>query len=129
MTLPIGEEDDFVGVVDVLSQKAYIWDDSGLPENYTLEDIPADMVDDAAVYREQMIETALEADEDLLMDYLEGELTPTEEQIKACIRKGTTNLCSSLHTVVQHSRTKVCSYYLMLLLITYLVLQMLILNH
>ncbi len=89
MTLPIGEEDDFVGVVDVLSQKAYIWDETGLPENYTIQDIPADMVDDAAIYREQLIETALEADEDLLMDYLEGELTPTEEQIKACIRKGT----------------------------------------
>ena len=92
MTLPIGEEDNFVGVVDVLSQKAYVWDDTGLPENYTIEDIPADMVDDAAIYREQMIETALEADEDLLMEYLEGELTPTEEQIKACIRKGTNDL-------------------------------------
>ncbi|MBU2923960.1 elongation factor G [Colwellia sp. 4_MG-2023] len=92
MTLPIGEEDEFVGVVDVLSQKAYIWDETGLPENYTIEDIPADMVDDAAIYREQMIETALEADEDLLMEYLEGELTPTEEQIKACIRKGTNEL-------------------------------------
>ncbi|WP_077340503.1 elongation factor G [Pseudocolwellia agarivorans] len=92
MTLPIGEEDDFVGVVDVLSQKAYVWDDTGLPENYEITDIPAHMVDDAAIYREQMIETALEADEDLLMDYLEGELTPTEEQIKACIRKGTNEL-------------------------------------
>jgi len=89
MTLPIGIEDDFVGVVDVLTQKAYIWDDTGLPENYEITDIPADMVDDAAIYREQMIETALEADEDMLMDYLEGELTPTDEQIKACIRKGT----------------------------------------
>jgi len=46
MTLPIGTEDDFVGVVDVLSKKAYIWDDSGLPENYKVEDVPADMVDD-----------------------------------------------------------------------------------
>ncbi|MDO6425664.1 elongation factor G [Thalassotalea sp. 1_MG-2023] len=92
MTLPIGEEDDFVGVVDVLSQKAYIWDDSGQPENYEVQDIPADMVDDAAMYREELIETALEADEDLLMEYLEGEVTPTEEQIKACIRKGTNEL-------------------------------------
>jgi elongation factor G len=50
------------------------------------------MVDDAALYREQLIETALEADEDLLMEYLEGEVTPTEEQIKACIRKGTNDL-------------------------------------
>ncbi|MEW6992251.1 elongation factor G [Colwelliaceae bacterium 6441] len=92
MTLPIGTEDEFVGVVDVLTQKAYIWDDSGQPENYTVEDIPADMVDDAQAYREEMIETALEADEDMLMEYLEGEMTPTEEQIKACIRKGTNEL-------------------------------------
>ena len=92
MTLPIGEEDDFVGVVDVLTQKAYVWDATGLPENYEITDIPADMVDDAALYREQLIETALEADEDLLMEYLEGELTPTEEQIKECIRKGTKEL-------------------------------------
>ena len=92
MTLPIGEEDDFVGVVDVLSQKAYVWDDSGQPEKYEVQDIPADMVEQAAEYREMLIETALEADEDLLMEYLEGELTPTEEQIKACIRKGTNEL-------------------------------------
>ena len=92
MTLPIGTEDDFVGVVDVLTQKAYYWDDSGQPENYEVKDVPADMADDAAAYREEMIETALEADEDLLMDYLEGELTPTDEQIKACIRKGTNEL-------------------------------------
>ncbi|MGJ8691508.1 MAG: elongation factor G [Thalassotalea sp.] len=92
MTLPIGEEDEFVGVVDVLSQKAYIWDDSGLPENYTIEDIPADMVDDAAAYYEQLVETALESDEELLMEYLEGEVVPTVEQIKHCIRKGTNEL-------------------------------------
>ncbi|GHF87589.1 elongation factor G [Thalassotalea marina] len=92
MTLPIGEEDDFVGVIDVLDQKAYIWDDSGLPENYEVQDIPADLADQAAEYREQLIETALEADEDMLMEYLEGELDPTIEQIKACIRKGTNEL-------------------------------------
>ena len=91
MTLPIGEEDNFVGVVDVLSQKAYVWDDSGQPENYEVQDIPADMVDQAAEYREMLIETALEADDDLLMEYMEG-VEPTEEQIKACIRKGTNEL-------------------------------------
>ncbi|MCH2057233.1 MAG: elongation factor G [Thalassotalea sp.] len=91
MTLPIGEEDNFVGVVDVLSQKAYVWDDSGQPENYEVQDIPADMVDQAAEYREMLIETALEADDDLLMEYMEGN-EPTEEQIKACIRKGTNEL-------------------------------------
>ncbi len=91
MTLPIGTEDEFVGVVDVLSQKAYVWDDTGLPENYTIEDIPADMVDDAAMYREQLIETAVEMDDDLMMAYMEGE-EPSIEDIKKCIRKGTNEL-------------------------------------
>jgi elongation factor G len=91
MTLPIGIEDDFTGVVDVLSQKAYIWDDSGQPENYEVVDIPADMVDDAAAYREELIETALEQDDDLLMAYMEGE-EPSMEDIKRCIRKGTRDL-------------------------------------
>jgi elongation factor G len=88
MTLPIGIEDDFKGVVDVLSQKAYIWDDSGLPENYEITDIPADMVEKAAEYREALIETAVEQDDDLMEKYLEGE-EPSIEDIKRCLRKGT----------------------------------------
>jgi elongation factor G len=92
MTLPIGREDNFTGVVDVLSQKAYIWDDSGLPENYEVTDIPADMVDDAEMYREQLIETALEQDEDLMMEYLEEGTEPSLEDIQRCIREGTRKL-------------------------------------
>ncbi|WP_028118082.1 elongation factor G [Ferrimonas senticii] len=92
MTLPIGIEDDFKGVVDILSQKAYIWDDSGLPENYEIVDIPAEMVDDAAAYREELIETALEADEELLMEYLEEGTEPSLEDIKRCIREGTRDM-------------------------------------
>ncbi|MGR5131293.1 elongation factor G [Vibrio alfacsensis] len=91
MTLPIGIEDDFCGVVDVLSQKAYIWDDSGLPENYEVQDIPADLVDQAAEYREMLIETAVEQDDDLMMAYMDGE-EPSLEDIKRCIRKGTRDL-------------------------------------
>lgn len=91
MTLPIGAEDDFVGVVDVLSKKAYVWDDSGLPENYEIQDVPADMADDVEMYHEQLIETAVEVDDDLMMAYMEGEM-PTVDQIKACIRTGTRNL-------------------------------------
>ncbi len=91
MTLPIGREDTFKGVVDLLSEKAYVWDDSGQPENYTVTDIPADMLEDVAMYREQLIETAVEQDDDLLMAYMEGEM-PTVEQVKACIRKGTREL-------------------------------------
>lgn len=91
MTLPIGREDDFVGCVDVLTKKAWIWDDSGLPENYVIEDVPADMVDDVEMYHEQLIETAVEQDDDLMMAYMEGEV-PSMEDIKRCIRKGTINL-------------------------------------
>ncbi len=91
MTLPIGREDDFVGVVDVLTRKAYVWDDSGLPENYEVQDIPADMVDDVEQYREELVETAVEQDDDLMEAYMEGE-EPSIEQLKACIRKGTRDL-------------------------------------
>ncbi|WP_221076822.1 elongation factor G [Agarivorans aestuarii] len=91
MVLPIGIEDDFVGVVDLLTEKAYIWDDTGLPENYEVTDIPADMVEKAAEYREMLVESAVEQDEDLMMAYMEGE-EPTIEQLKACIRKGTRDM-------------------------------------
>ncbi|PSU51397.1 elongation factor G [Photobacterium frigidiphilum] len=96
MTLPIGREDDFVGVVDVLSRQAFVWDDTGLPENYEITDVPADMVDDVEAYREELIETALEQDDDLLEAYMEGEM-PTIEQVKMCIRRGTRD-CSFFPT-------------------------------
>ena len=91
MVLPIGVEDTFTGVVDLLTQKAYVWDETGMPENYTVTDIPADMTDDVEMYRTQLIETALEQDDDLLMAYMEGE-EPSIEDIKRCIRKGTRDL-------------------------------------
>ena len=91
MTLPIGREDTFSGVVDLLTRKAYVWDDTGLPENYSVTDVPADMTDDVEKYREELIESALEMDDDLLMAYMEGE-EPSEEDVKRCIRKGTLEL-------------------------------------
>lgn len=91
MVLPIGREDTFTGVVDLLTKKAYVWDESGQPENYTVTDVPADMADDVEMYRQQLIETALEMDDDLLMAYMEGE-EPSIEEIKRCIRKGTRDL-------------------------------------
>ncbi len=91
MVLPIGREDEFVGVVDLLSKKAYVWDDTGLPENYEIQDIPADMIDEVEQYREELIETAVEQDDDLLEAYMEGE-EPSVEDIKRCIRKGTRDL-------------------------------------
>ena len=89
MTLPIGEEDDFKGVVDVLTQQAYIWDDSGDPTKFEVTDIPADLVEKAAEYRENLIEMVVEQDEDLMMAYLEEGTEPTIDELKHCVRKGT----------------------------------------
>jgi elongation factor G len=91
MVLPIGEEDDFKGVCDLLTRKAWIWDESGDPENYEIVDIPEDMQAKVEEYREKLIETALEQDDDLLEAYLEGN-EPSVEDIERCVRKGTINL-------------------------------------
>ncbi len=88
MTLPIGVEDDFTGVVDLMEMKAWVWDDSGDPMNYETIEIPAEYKEKAAEYREKLIETAVEQDDDLMEAYLEGN-TPTNEDLKRCIRKGT----------------------------------------
>ncbi len=88
MVLPIGVENDFVGIVDLLTRKAYVWDDSGQPENYEVQEPPAEMADLIEEWREKLIETAVEQDDDLLEKYLEGE-EPSIEDIKRCIRKGT----------------------------------------
>ena len=92
MTLPIGEEDDFIGVVDLLTKKAWIWDDSGNPENYKLEEVPSDLISKVEEYREKLIETALEQDDEAMMAYLEEGEEPSIDILKACIRKGTINL-------------------------------------
>ncbi|MEM9236798.1 MAG: GTP-binding protein, partial [Verrucomicrobiota bacterium] len=88
MVLPIGTESDFVGVVDLLEQKAYYWDDSGQPENYEIKDIPDDLKEKAAQYRAEMIETAVEQDDEVMEAYLEGN-EPDVDTIKKCIRNGT----------------------------------------
>ena len=88
MTLPIGTEDDFTGVVDLLSRKAWVWDGSGDPMNYKIQEIPADMVDKVEEFRQELVETALEHDDVAMEKYLEGE-EPDDATIKKCIRTGT----------------------------------------
>ncbi|QLE85452.1 MULTISPECIES: elongation factor G [Shewanella] len=88
MVLPIGIEDEFKGVVDLLTRKAWVWDETGQAENYKIEDVPADMVDMVEEYREQLIESAVEMDDDLMEAYMEGE-EPSMEDVKRCIRAGT----------------------------------------
>ena len=91
MVLPIGVEDNFKGVVDLLTRKAWVWDGSDDPLKYEIQDVPADMVDEVEEYREMLIETALEQDDDAMEKYLEGE-EPDLDTIKACIRKGTRDM-------------------------------------
>ncbi|MEL7450278.1 MAG: elongation factor G [Pseudomonadota bacterium] len=88
MVLPIGIEDDFKGVVDLLTRKAWIWDDSMDPTKYEITDVPEDMTDLVEEWREKLIETAIEQDDDLMEAYLEGE-EPSIDDLKRCIRKGT----------------------------------------
>ena len=91
MTLPIGTEDEFSGVVDLLTEKAWVWDNSGDPMNYVIEDIPADMVEMAKEWREKLIDQVADQFDDVMEAYLEGE-TPDIDTIKRCLRKGTINL-------------------------------------
>ncbi|PZO46314.1 MAG: elongation factor G [Phormidesmis priestleyi] len=91
MVLPIGIEDAFKGVVDLLTEKAWIWDESGDPMNYEITDVPEDMKSQVAEYREMLIEGAVEVDDEVMERYLEGEEIDIET-IKRCIRKGTREL-------------------------------------
>ena len=91
MTLPIGSEDSFVGVVDLLTRKAWIWDDSGDPMNYRCQEVPADMVDTVEIWRRRLLETAIEQDDKVMEQYLEDQ-EPDIDTVKRCIRTGTINL-------------------------------------
>jgi elongation factor G len=91
MVLPIGSESDFVGIVDLLERKSYVWDDSGLPENFKVGDVPADMKEQVEKYRAELIEMAVEQDDAVLEAYLEGN-EPDIATIKRCIRKGTRDM-------------------------------------
>jgi len=91
MVLPIGTEGDFAGVVDLLERKSYIWDDSGDPANFVVGEVPEDMKELVEQYRHDLIETAVEQDDDVMEAYLEGK-EPDMATIKRCIRTGTINL-------------------------------------
>ena len=88
LQLPVGNEADFAGVIDLIRMKAIIWKDESLGAEFEYTDIPADLADQAAEYREKMIELAVEHDDDVMEAYLEGK-EPDEETLIKCIRKGT----------------------------------------
>ena len=85
--IPIGAEENFKGVIDLIKMKAILWHDETMGAEYDIEDIPADLVDEANEWREKMIETAANFDDDLMEKYLEGQEIP-EAQIIAALRKG-----------------------------------------
>ena len=87
LQLPIGKEDEFKGIIDLFEMKAYYFNgDKG--EDIVVTDIPEDMADDAELYHTELVEKICELDDDLMMEYLEGE-EPSTEALKAALRKGT----------------------------------------
>ena len=101
MAFPIGAEDKFVGIVDVLTQKAWIWSDPTDPTSYTITDIPEDKVPSvqtgdkytykelAKQYYDILVETVVEQDDEVLMQWMDDPESISEEDLKMCIRKGT----------------------------------------
>lgn len=87
LQLPIGKEDDFKGIIDLFEMKAYIYNDEK-GEDISIVDIPDDMKDDAELYRTELIEKVCELDDELMMQYLEGEEVAVED-LKKALRKGT----------------------------------------
>jgi elongation factor G len=88
MQLPIGAESDFKGVIDLLEMKALIWHDEALGAQWDVVEIPADLQAKAEEYREKLIETAVEMDDDAMNAYLEGNV-PSIDELRELIRKGT----------------------------------------
>lgn len=90
LTLPIGSEAEFVGIVDLIAMKAIIWKDESLGAEFDVTDIPDDLKEKAAEYRHALLETAVEADDEAMELYLAGEAV-SEEMLKKCIRQGVLN--------------------------------------
>ena len=88
LQLPLGAESDFKGVIDLIEMKAIVWQEETLGAKFTQEDIPEDYREKAESYREKLIETVVEMDDDVMESYLEG-TQPTQETIKKLIRTGT----------------------------------------
>ena len=89
ISVPIGAEENFKGIVDLIKMKAILWHDETMGAEYDVEDIPAELVDECNEWRQKMIELAAEQDETLMEKFFEDPDSLTEEEIVAAIRKGT----------------------------------------
>jgi elongation factor G len=85
LQLPIGSENNFAGVIDLIAMKAIIWENENLGANFNIVDIPADLVEQSKEYRHMMLEAVVEMDDEVMMEYLEG-VEPDEDTIKRLIR-------------------------------------------
>ncbi len=92
LQLPIGAEDDFKGVVNLITMKAVVWDDSTQGMTYTEGDIPADMLDEAQQYRAELVEAVAEYDDNLMEKFFEDPDSITEEEIHEAVRRATIDL-------------------------------------
>jgi elongation factor G len=90
--VPIGAEENFKGVVDLIKMKAILWHDETMGAEYDVEDIPASVMDEAEEWRDKMLETAANYDDTIMEKYLEDPSTITEEEIIAALRKGTVSM-------------------------------------
>lgn len=116
--IPVGAEETFRGVVDLVTMKAYLWLDETMGADYVIKDIPAELQAEAEEWRDKMLETLAEVDEALMEKYFEDPSTITEDEIRAAIRKGTLNmdinpmLCGSSfkNKGVQTLLNAVCAY-------------------
>ena len=92
VAIPIGAEENFKGIVDLIKMKAILWHDETMGADYDVEDIPAELQAEAEEWRDKMLETAAECDEALMEKYFEDPSTITDEEIIAAIRKGTLSM-------------------------------------
>jgi elongation factor G len=88
LNMPIGVESEYAGIVDLVENRAVIWEDDSLGANFHIAEIPDDLKEKAAEYRHALLDTAVEMDDTVMEAYLEG-TEPTPDQLRACIRKGT----------------------------------------
>ncbi len=116
--IPIGSEETFKGVVDLIKMKAVLWHDETMGADYTLEEIPSTLVDEAEQWRDKMLEKIAEYDDDLMAKYFDDPSTITEEEIKRALRKATLSMdlvpmiCGSSfkNKGVQYLLDAVCAY-------------------
>ena len=116
--IPVGAEETFKGVVDLVTMRAYIWNDETMGASYDIVDIPADTIADAEEWREKMLETIAECDDVLMEKFFDDPSTITEDEIRVAIRKGTLSMqinpmiCGSSfkNKGVQTLLNSVCAY-------------------